>query len=252
MSTILLSINTYTNKYTKKQIESIDQFCMFDSITIVYNLDPKYDETDLIKFQNSFQNSKIKIIINPERIKKKRFHGSIVQGIFSNLLHMSNQNFDYVMILSERCIFFDYLTLDDMSILKPLEPTHKYTHLTHSSVESTNYPNKWHWKRFTNNNIYKKALDKGGVFGGLHEALTIDGYSYKKLINFIQTFDISDIYLLNACAEEFVPYSIIFLVDGKIANFLYHMEYDLKHKTSRQLCGCQPNIVHKTCVKKIK
>jgi len=55
MSTILLSINTYTNKYTKKQIESINQFCMFDSITIIYNLDPKYDETDLIKFQNSFQ-----------------------------------------------------------------------------------------------------------------------------------------------------------------------------------------------------
>ena len=24
-------------------------------------------------------------------------------------------------------------------------------------VETTNYPNKWHWKRFTNNNIYKKG-----------------------------------------------------------------------------------------------
>ena len=247
MSTILLSINTYTNKYTKKQIESIDQFCMFDSITIVYNLDPKYDETDLIKFQNSFQNSKIKIIINPERIQKKRFHGSIVQGIFSNLLHMSNENFDYVMILSERCIFFDYLTLDDMSILKPLEPTHKFNHLA-NKVNNTNYlfqlpsdPNIWHWKSFSNNNICKKALDKGGVFGGPHEALTIDGYSYKKLINFIQTFDISNIYLLNACAEEFVPYSIIFLVDGKIASFLSHMEY-----------AASANIVHKTCVKKIK
>ena len=249
MSTILLSINTYTNKYTKKQIESINQFCMFDSITIVYNLDPKYDETDLIKFQNSFQNSKIKIIINPERIQKKRHHGSIVQGIFSNLLHMSNQNFDYVMILSERCIFFDYLTLDDMSILKSLEPTHKHNHLT-NKVNDTNYPNIWHWKSFSNNNIYKKALDKGGVFGGPHEAVTIDGYSYKKLINFIQTFDISDIYLLNACVEEFVPHSIIFLVDGKIANFRHHMEYVMRDKTSRQICS--QISVHKTCVMKIK
>ncbi len=64
--------------------------------------------------KNIIIDDKIKIIINPEIINKRRFHGSITQGIFSNLEYIINNNinFDYFLVLSSRTILTSSLNFE--------------------------------------------------------------------------------------------------------------------------------------------
>lgn len=104
MSNLLITINTYTQKYTQIQINSIKRYCNFDKIFIVYNVGNDYDEQHLLQFNSD----KIKIFVNPKKINKQRHTGTLVQGIIENLIYIRKKiKFDILIILSERTIFFN-------------------------------------------------------------------------------------------------------------------------------------------------
>jgi len=80
---ILISINIYSEKYYLRQLNNIKKFCLFDDITIIYNCSKKFND----KLLTAYNCDTIKIIVNPEKIDKRRHTGLITKGIFSNFLH---------------------------------------------------------------------------------------------------------------------------------------------------------------------
>ena len=93
---LIISINTHEKKYfLLEQIKNIKYFTKsISNILIIYNCN-EYMLNQICDVSDN----KITIIRNPEIINKKRFHGSLTQGIFSNLKYVVKNNnlcYDYI------------------------------------------------------------------------------------------------------------------------------------------------------------
>ena len=125
-NTIVISINVFEqdNKRGKHGNDNFNYYYLKEQIkNIKYNT---YDFkevyvilscNDIIfnRIQNEgLYDEKIKIIINPEIINKRRDHGSLTKGIFSNLMYVieNNINFDYFIVFSSRNVLKRKINLD--------------------------------------------------------------------------------------------------------------------------------------------
>lgn len=208
---ILICVNIYTEKYSKKQIDSINKYCLFDKITIIYNCSTDYNE----KILEEYNSDKIKIIINPERIDKKRHTGLISKGIISNLLHQKSNEYSQILLLSERTIFDSKLSNDICNKL-PNSMKHlnfKYNHLTNKYNNCMNKSDKrWFWNKiFDNSDKYVASL---------HEGLVIDGKNFNKIINYLNSINLSLIYESDWCIEEYIFTQICYILKCKINSLL--------------------------------
>lgn len=234
MTTLIVSINIFTKiEYIRKHVENIDYFTKdFDNVYIIFNCGDNIYETIQ---EYPLKNNRIKIIINPEIINKKRYTGKISQGVFSNIKYIieNNIDFDYFLILSSRTILRDKLTsvkIDDQlhntkqQIFDLINPNK----LNNDSNSKLHIYNKFytfsllnqekgfwyfHDKRVINSKWYNMFISNFDIIiGGKHEGLCMDSSVIKNMYIFHEkNKDImNDIFASNWCTEECILQTISF------------------------------------------
>lgn len=205
---ILISINVHEKiDYLINQINNIIEFVKLDFIIIINPNKFMYDE---IKNHNFFKN-KDNIIVNPNFIEKKRFHGSLLNGIYLNMEYaLKKIMFDYFLILSSRNFFYNII--DENKILL-FDSNNKKNEAT---LVNTTHP-QWHWGDFLETKLSKYVIKNNLLFSNsAHEGLTFDYISCKKIYEFLETnYEIkNELFNWHNCVEEFAFQTICINVTG--------------------------------------
>ena len=247
---IFISINVHENiEFLKAQLENIIYFTKHLKICIIYNCNKfMLDTINESKILESYNN--IKLILNPVSIEKKRWHGTLLEGIFKNLEFGIDNNikFKYFLILSSRNIFNKKLDVNNiesrltlfynniMELIK--DNKHFYfnkddkfylcdgTILDKWHADMTTTRN-WFWGRdsvkqsFWFKEIYKQ-LDF--FIGGRHEALCIPFDNCNKINTYMKenVEILQDCYKFNIAMEEVIPQCLAskFVTNNKMYTFV--------------------------------
>lgn len=133
------------------------------------------------------------VIKNPEIIEKKRFHGSLTKGIYSNMVYaVNNFEFKWFIILSSKNIFYKSLDINFLENIKIKEPDINL--------------NRWHWPWLKNTLLAKYYLNNNKyLYSSEHEGLTFDYSSCKNIINFFNDKPLikDDLFIFEHAVEEF-------------------------------------------------
>jgi hypothetical protein len=152
--------------------------------------------------------SKIKIpdfvLINPETSEKRRFHGSLFGGIYSNmLLAIKNYRFDFFIILSSRTLFYRKMTVEDLkrriTVCGDIQAFRKEEETPKKIVTNSIF-----FYRSKLGSYYTSK--KQNLFKRQHEGQTCTYNVCKNVINFLNTHEEFYLEMLNVnfAAEEFV------------------------------------------------
>lgn len=199
----VISINVHEKKnFLLKQLNNIKENVIGSYIVILNVNNFMFNEltnTDLDK----------NIIINNNYLEKKRFHGSLTEGIYSNMkFAIENYEFLYFIILSSRTFFFkniDINLLNDSTTLK-----------LHNNLN----PNfkTWLWPIFFKTLLVSHYLKKANnnitllkLIGSPHEGLTFNNNGCISIINFLESNPKIKHNLFNfeSCVEEFALQTIV-------------------------------------------
>ena len=232
MTTLVVSINIFTQiDYVIEQVNNIDYFTKdFEKVYIIFNCG---EEIYNIIQEDPLKNDRIKIIINPDTINKRRFTGTIANGVFSNIKYIIENNivFDYFLILSSRTIFADTLTKNkiDEQLISTKEKiidlinnntyknkVHVYNKFNHFSLlDKENIHGFWyfHDKRIVNSKWYNKFIsDFDIIIGGKHEGLCMDSTVIMNMYNYDKNNReiMDDIWASNWFTEECILQTLAF------------------------------------------
>jgi len=105
---LVFSINVYENiNFLIYQLENIKKYVKSNYIIILNANKIMYDE---IKNNRYIKNNNSYIILYPDYLNKKRFHGSLTEGIYKNMKYaIDNYNYKYFIVLSSRNVFYTEL-----------------------------------------------------------------------------------------------------------------------------------------------
>jgi hypothetical protein len=150
--------------------------------------------------------------VNPNFIEKKRFHGSLLNGIYLNIEYaLKKINFNYFLILSSRNFFYNII--DENKILL-FDSNNKKEE---GSLINTLNRNEWHWGDFLETKLSKYVIKNNLLFSrSAHEGLTFDYISCKKIYEFLETnYEIkNELFNWHNCVEEFAFQTICINVTG--------------------------------------
>jgi len=142
---IILSINVYKNPpFLMNQLNNIATFVKSPYLVIL-----NCNDTMFAELRNLPEN----VVKNPETINKQRFHGSLLHGIYSNMVYALHYTFDAFLILSSRTVFYRELRLSDLKFKVQAPATDLTT---------------WHWPSFTQTLVAKRAR---ALYSSPHEGL---------------------------------------------------------------------------------
>ena len=113
---IVISINVHEKiEILIKQLQNIDEYIQYDYIVIINPNKYMYDKLSNNEYIKKLDN----VIINSDYLEKKRFHGSILKGIYFNMKYsMKDYNYKYFIVLSSRNLFYNKLNIDILNINK--------------------------------------------------------------------------------------------------------------------------------------
>ena len=137
--------------------------------------------------------------INPERITKRKLHGSLMKGIVSNLTYaMERFDFHFFIVLSGRTLFYKDFNLTKMETV-------------HRQRVGPPPNDEWHWNTFKTTKLARHNFNKGyTLHNSAHEGLVFASPVCKAIISFLdQHRDIQE--ELNNfpwCVEEFALQTI--------------------------------------------
>lgn len=136
------------------------------------------------------------IYVNNVILNKKRFHGSLLNGIYNNIKYaLSNFEFKYFIVTSSRSMFGNNLTLKDLDRITQIK-----------EKEQNNNYDEWHWPSFKNTLLAKYYLEQNKeLYNSPHEGLLITKNGCIKIVNFLENNqDIkNDLFNFDGCVEEF-------------------------------------------------
>ena len=256
-NTIVFSINVFEGKkekgrwgnhklnyyYLKEQILNIKYNTTdFTEVYVILNCNDQLFD----RLQNEpLYDDKIKIIVNPEIINKKRFTGTLSHGIFSNLKYIVENkiNFDYFIVISSRNVFKTKISMEiinnhmihtktkwlEMSKLNRkfyFNPSYGRYDICDGTTEpgyrSYNSRNlhklseptpQWYFKdkRVKETSWFhkfKKEFDF--LIGGKHEALCFTYNVIKNMYNYMINNNeiMNEIYNSKCCIEEIIPQTL--------------------------------------------
>ena len=145
--------------------------------------------------------NELNTIINPQHLEKRRFHGSLTEGIYSNIEYaVKNYKFSLFIILSSRSLFYNkvgFLNLSEHKInCEPLQDIDQ---------------GSWWWPQFMKTKLATYVVHHQRIFAhSAHEGVVIDYYTCNKVIHFLESHkDIrEDLFTYPACVEEFAIQTI--------------------------------------------
>ena len=221
---IIFSINVHEKKdFLIKQIKNIDDYVSLNYIIVINANEYMYNEISNCEFIKSKDN----IVLNPNYLEKKRFHGSLTEGIYLNMkFAMDNYQFKYFIILSSRNMFYNNLTSENYNSLPKISSGKTYKELN---------VNSWHWRWFLRTKLSKYIIKNKLLFSNeMHEGLTFDYLSCKNIISFLNNNNHIRTNLFNwdGCVEEFALQTICINLSGYyyiIGNWADHGQDDYEN-----------------------
>ena len=137
MINVIISINIHEKvNFLYKQLNNIDNYVKLN-YKIILNCN-EYMYRQLIN--NSLINNNSKVIVNKIYFNKRRFSGTLIKGIYFNLLYaLDHFDFEYFVILSSRTLFYQELNLNNYKNINKY-----YTNYTYKNI----LKEQWHWTSF--------------------------------------------------------------------------------------------------------
>ena len=248
---LVISINVFEKlDYLKEQIKNIIFFTRGIKVLIIFSCnDFMFYTLKNIKFDG------IDILINPEIINKKRWHGSLLQGIFSNLnfILLNEIKFNYFLILQTKNFFIKKLIFENIenyfintskiindyknSNYKFIYNTSYNKHFTLDQIKFNKYDkhqlildeisNNKKYRFFNNHNIYNKVWlsklyqESDIMIQGKHEGLCFTYDVCFKMNQYLKFYNLisDEIYNTNYCVEEGVQHTLSVICS--INNYYY-------------------------------
>jgi hypothetical protein len=194
----IFSINVHEKpQFLLKQIENIKK-----NVTGTYRIILNTNKLmfDILHILDLDKNIKI----NSNYIEKRRFHGSLTQGIYSNMkIAIKHYNFSYFIVLSSRTFFFKGINLKLINKEKRIKQ------------QNQNY-NVWHWPVFFKTLIVLYYLEKSNInsvklFRSAHEGMAFSYLGCISIINFLKNnITLRDnLFNFEGCVEEFALQTIV-------------------------------------------
>jgi hypothetical protein len=184
-------------------------------------------------------------------LTKKRFHGSLTEGIYNNI-HFSLQNFtfEFFIVTSSRNFFSNNLTINDLHKLTQIKNKANQDSIDNSTWDIKK--NEWGWEHMSNTLLAKYYLNQNKqLYKSAHEGLVITENGCKKIMEFLKSQPEikKDLFTFDAQIEEFAFQTILMNTgetfydigngcctnetigtnspDGKIFKFMYKTEREL-------------------------
>ena len=202
---IVVSINVHEKpEYLLGQISNIKQHLRIDN-DVLLNCNKFMFDYFSKKTRNDF-------LINPKHMEKRRGHGSLAEGIVSNMkLAMESLDFSHFLVMSSREFF--YREVDDINQIKKLIKT--TTPLPRGKswlTKSKNYfMDHWHWPHMRRTKLYK-YIQKNNLYLDCspHEGVVFSRESCTGILNFLENHKeiAQDIFNFPRCMEEFALQAI--------------------------------------------
>jgi hypothetical protein len=184
---IVISINVHHRPmFLLEQLSNINKYVKLNNLVIL-NCNHKMG-IELQRFDLGPN-----VVVNPEYIDKKRYHGSITRGIVSNMkFALQNYMFDYFVIMSLRCRL--YREINNSFYVDVKSEVNKNKHYNYDL-------RSWHWPKFVNSLLYQECVRRNWSF---------DYKSCEFLLSFLESniHIMTDIFNFNWCVEEFALQSI--------------------------------------------
>jgi hypothetical protein len=201
---VIFCINIYKCLQTlEKQIISIEENVLCSYKIILSCNDYMFNELKNKQLSNN-------VLINPEIMNKIYHHGSITNGIVSNMEYAKkiNLNYKYCIILSGRTVFYTKMNITDLDKLNK-----RWDNIEDRDiVQKGDFPYmNWHWPQYKCTLLAKYYLDKGYIlFGCAHEGLCFSYNVVNNILNFLDDhLEIkNDIFNYNFILEEFALQTI--------------------------------------------
>lgn len=197
---LIFSINVHENiNFLIYQLENIKKYVKSNYIIILNANKIMYNE---IKNNRYIKNNNSYIILYPDYLNKKRFHGSLTEGIYRNMQYaLDNYNYKYFIVLSSRNIFYTELNPE------------KYKYFIKNSFKKrlNELSEKWHWPSILRSEISKYIIRNNLYFSkSAHEGVTFDYNACKDILSFLNRNDYirKNLFEWNSCMEEFALQSI--------------------------------------------
>lgn len=223
-SKIIISINAFHFLATEYILKSCERLIKDDYFVILNCSEDFYKEIN-----NSNLIEEPSLIVNPEVINKGRHHGSLLQGIVSNmnLALRDIENWQYFINLSNRTVLSEEINLQKLNSIPSLKDSPRFT-CSEECEEEFKIKNKrgWHWNSeiystlpighlcssvqgFIETKFSKKFREQRAI-SSPHEGLTLD----KQCVSFVSQFMneekiiANELYQWNGALEEFVIHQL--------------------------------------------
>jgi hypothetical protein len=217
---VIISINVHEKfEFLLKQLDNISTQVHCNYSIILNCNDYMFAECKKNKLSEN-------VYVHPTILNKRRFHGSITNGICNNMNYaIKHFTFDFFIVASSRNMFENNLTLNDLNHLQ----NKRYT------VAWELKKNTWHWPNIINTHFlnYMLTNDKK-LYKSPHEGLVFKYNGVIKILKFLLDNDKikNELFQIYSCCEE---YALQTIVKSKNENF-----YDIGNGTLNEKNG--PNI----------
>lgn len=186
----IISINVHEKlDFLINQLNNIKMNTSLSYAVILNCNDYMFEECNKYNLDNN-------IYVNNVILNKKRFHGSLLNGIYNNIKYaLANFEFKYFIVASSRSMFGNNLTLEDLDRITQIKEQN----------QNNNY-DEWHWPSFKNTLLAEYYLEQNkDLYKSPHEGLLITKNGCYKIVNFLESHpDIkNDLFNFDGCVEEF-------------------------------------------------
>jgi hypothetical protein len=210
---LIISINIHENiNFLIKQLKNIHKYVTCNYIVIINANNAMYK---IISNNASIKNNQ-NIVLNPISLSKRRFHGSLTKGIYSNIkFALSKYIFNHFIILSSRTFFYRMI---DSNII---DNDNKNMSLHGTLYENINIC-EWHWKNFFKTKLAEYLKNNNLQFGrSMHEGLIFNHIVCQGIVEFIDNNNVikNNLFTFNDCVEEFSLQSIALLYGGYVTTY---------------------------------
>ena len=202
---VVVSINIYKSVNTLEyQLKTIKNHLNVNYVVILNCNQYMYDILSKTTLDNN-------IFLNPEILEKKRFHGSLTQGIVSNMKYaLDNFDFKYFLVMSGRTIFYRSITIDKFDGYFEKNKWSSTQEMETNRLGSVPFVH-WKWPSFNGSKLAKYYMDKNyKLETDKHEGVCFSRNVTKNILRFLENnLEIAeDLYDYNDCVEEFSLHAI--------------------------------------------
>ena len=200
---IIISINVHENlPFLEKQISNIHTHLKIPHKIILNCSVAFYKEIEERKVFHKNDD----VFLNPKPIDKKRYHGSLLHGIYSNLsFARAHFAFDYFLVLSSRTFFYKEFDVSNLHELPKRDSFRTCQKITKSNK-------KRRFGSFLQTKLAKYMIDnrKERFVAGAHEGLFFDRINCESICNFMEKKETirKELFQWKWCVEEFALQTI--------------------------------------------